>query len=612
MIDDVRSILYPLGLLSSLAFGLRFAIQWYTSEKAQRSVVPALFWKLSIVGNFFALIHALIQIHFPLCLVQSLQTVLSWRNLNLLQPKEQHIAFKKVIYLLFGAAFISVALFVAQGYFLENGGNYWLRSPHSMGAGVMPVEVPLFIHAIGIFGIIAFSLRFWIQWLQAERDEKSELTKTFWWLSILGASLSAFYFVMLYDWVNLIGPLVAIVPYSRNLYLIKKRDTDSPASDSIFVFAGEKSGDLCGAKLIQELKNTFPHHHFFGVGGKEMEKAGLTLLYPMERFQVMGFSDVLKSLPTLIVSMISLKKIILKRKPILCLFIDQPDFSMKLAKRLRQGSFKGKIVQFVAPSVWAWRKNRAEEMAKHFDLLLTLFSFEPEYFSKTSLKTIWAGHPIVETIMAPQSLDDKPLIAIFPGSRPAEITRNLPKQLEAAFQFCKKAGKAFEIAVSGSSSASLAEIEEMIASLQKREPAFRTQKVTIVPFDKRYELMQRSTIAIAKCGTVNLELALHEVPTVVTYELSTLNRFLATYILKIDLPYYSIVNILKKKELFSELIKKKIGPQDIEEKLFTLYTKADLYATCKLECRELASLVQREKKPTLIACEAIVETIYDR
>lgn len=612
MIDDVRSILYPLGLLSSLAFGLRFAIQWYASEKRMRSVVPPLFWKLSIVGNFFALIHALIQIHFPLCLVQSLQTVLSWRNLNLLQPKERHVAFKKVIYLLFGAAFIPVALFVAQGHFFENGRSYWLRSPYSMGVGVSPKEVSLLIHSIGIFGIIAFSLRFWIQWLQAERDEKSELTKTFWWLSILGASLSTFYFVMLYDWVNLIGPLVALIPYSRNLYFIYKNDTNSSSTPSIFVFAGEKSGDLCGAKLIQELKNTFRDHHFFGVGGKEMQKAGLSSIYPIERFQVMGFSDVIKSLPTLIFSMISLKKIILKKKPILCLFIDQPDFSMKLAKGLRQGNFKGKIVQFVAPSVWAWRKKRIDAMAKHFDLLLTLFSFEPEYFSKTSLKTIWAGHPIVETIQDPQTIDDKPLISIFPGSRPAEIIRNLPKQLEAAFQFCKKADKAFEIAVSSSSNHTLTEIEAMIASLQKKEPAFCDQKVTIVPFDKRYELMQRSTLAIAKCGTVNLELALHEVPTVVTYELSTLNRFLATYIIKLDLPYYSIVNILKKKEIFSELIKKKIGPQDIEEKLFTLYTRADLYATCKLECRELASLVQREKKPTLIACEAIVETIYDR
>ncbi|MDB6081052.1 MAG: lipid-A-disaccharide synthase [Chlamydiia bacterium] len=613
MIDGIRAELYPLGILSVIAFGLRFIIQWYESEKAKRSVVTPLFWKLSLAGNFFLFIHSIIQVHFPICLIQSLQTVLSWRNINLLKPKKFHISFEKTLFLLFCSAFLTILIFLLQGYILENGVNYWLRSPYSTGVHGKPVVASPLVHFIGIIGISAFSLRFWIQWWMAEKHQKSELTKTFWWLSLFGAVLSIIYFSILLDWVNAVGPILAIVPYSRNLWLIYTNEKKRVYTASIFIFAGEKSGDLCGAKLMQELKQKLPHVHFFGVGGKEMQKAGIESLYPIERFQVMGFSDVLKALPQLIISMLSLKKSILDRKPLLCLFIDQPDFSIRLAKKLKKGGYQGKIVQFVAPSVWAWKRSRAEKMAQYFDLLITLFSFEPQYFAHTTLKTIWAGHPIVESINQ-ESLQREPLIALYPGSRPAEVRRNLPKQLEAAALFCQKIaekGVQFEIAISGASQDLRSQIDTIIADLQKQGRIATSQKITLIPFEERYQVMKRSSLALAKCGTVNLELALHEVPTIVTYELSFLNRFLATYVLNIDLPFYSIVNILKKKEIFPELIKEKTTPQSIADSLVSFYSNPELLKSCKKECKELLSLVQREKTPTLIACEAIVVAVHD-
>ena len=378
--------------------------------------------------------------------------------------------------------------------------------------------------------------------------------------------------------------------------------------ESIFVFAGEASGDLYGAKLVEQLKKTYPRASFFGVGGKELQNADLEIIYPLEHFSVMGFSDVLKALPRLIKSLFYLRKLILARQPKLCLFIDQPDFSLRLAKLLRQKKFSGKIVQFVAPTVWAYKKKRAALFAEYFDLLLTLFSFEPAHFAHTPLKTVWTGHPLVEVIEQSVVENEKKeisLLSIFPGSRPGEIQRNLPIQLEAACLFCfNQKDTKWEIAISQANLA-LNDYLNIIESVRQKSHFYG--QINLVPFEKRYDLMRSSSFALAKSGTVTLELALCGCPTLVSYELSFLNRFIATHLLKGDRPFYCIVNILKKKEIFCEMIKEKITPTALLHKLLQIEADTEKKETIKKECKELFSLLQGVKKPTITACEAIAQ-----
>ncbi len=364
------------------------------------------------------------------------------------------------------------------------------------------------------------------------------------------------------------------------------------ADRNIFIFAGETSGDLYSAMLLMELKQKLPDVHFWGVGGPS-SKDLIERVLPMEKFQVMGLSDVLKALPRLVTSFYTLKKQILSKNPEMCIFIDQPSFSIKLAKKLREAGYKGKIVQYVAPTVWAWKKERADEMAKYFDLLLTLFDFEPKYFAHTKLKTVFVGHPIVELIANDNSQSlvfdsERPVLALFPGSRPAEIRRNLPKQLEAAILYRKK-HPTVQIAVSGS------QLPEDLAP----------QGVALVPFNARYELMKKCHLAIAKSGTVTLELALHEVPTVVTYELSRLNYLMARFVMKVDkMPYFSIVNILAGKEVFIERIKGTFTAKDIAESLENIR-----YKECVEECQKLKEHVVGSIMPTKIASQEICKLL---
>lgn len=224
MIDEWRTFLYPLGFLSGLAFGARFIIQWLQSEKAQKSLVPRTFWHLSLLGNILLLLHSLIQVQYHICLVQACNAVISWRNLNLMQTQKPAVSFKTVCGLLIGSIVLISLIFLAQDLWLMNEGN-WFRVPNAPWQAASASSVSFFWHVLGTVAYLLFSSRFWLQWWFAEKAHASLLPENFWWLSLIGALLSIIYFLRIGDSVNLIGPLVGIIPYLRNIMLIHKNKT---------------------------------------------------------------------------------------------------------------------------------------------------------------------------------------------------------------------------------------------------------------------------------------------------------------------------------------------------------------------------------------------------
>ena len=212
--DDWRILLYPLGFLSGLAFGARFIVQWLQSERAHQSVVTRSFWHLSLLGNLLLLIHSLIQIQAQIGIVQACNAVISWRNLNLIQTKRPPVSFAAVICLLVGSILLTCLAFQLEGG--------WFRIPTAPWQSGDPGSISFVWHAIGTLAYLLFSSRFWIQWWLSERAQASSLPLCFWWLSLGGALLSIPYFIKIGDTVNLIGPMMGIVPYIRNLMLMKK------------------------------------------------------------------------------------------------------------------------------------------------------------------------------------------------------------------------------------------------------------------------------------------------------------------------------------------------------------------------------------------------------
>lgn len=219
--EEWRAYLYPLGFLSSLAFGGRFIIQWLQSEKAHQSVVPRSFWQISLLGNILLLIHSFIQVQYHICVVQGFNAVISWRNLNLMQTKTPSISFKGVCLLLVGTCVTISLAFAIQDWWLMREFD-WFRIPIAPWQSSSISSVPFIWHILGTCAFLLFSSRFWIQWWFAEMAHTSYFPVCFWWLSLIGALLSMAYFIRINDTVNLIGPLFGLIPYIRNLMLQPK------------------------------------------------------------------------------------------------------------------------------------------------------------------------------------------------------------------------------------------------------------------------------------------------------------------------------------------------------------------------------------------------------
>lgn len=214
--EEWREWLYPLGFLSSLAFGARVIVQWLSSEIQQKSTVGKTFWKFSLLGNVLLMIHSFIQIQFHVCLIQACNGVISWRNLNLMHNKRNRVALSTVI-----AMFIGAITLVFAGFIWQNG-ETWFRIPTSFLNHLAGNQVNANWHVVGFIGLVLFASRFWVQWWGAEKHQVSYLGPAFWWVSLVGDFLCLIYFARILDPVNLIGPALGLIPYVRNLMLIKK------------------------------------------------------------------------------------------------------------------------------------------------------------------------------------------------------------------------------------------------------------------------------------------------------------------------------------------------------------------------------------------------------
>lgn len=208
--EELRVILYPLGFISTIAFTLRFIIQWLESEKAKRSTVSLSFWWMSLFGNLSLLIHSIIQGQYFVCLVQGINAVISVRNINLMHKK--HWTLRTVIFLHLSTIFFITGFFLLQ--------EEWFRVPLHLFQ-THKIQVSLGWNLVGFLGVVLFASRFWIQWISAEHSHHSSLELPFWWLSVIGATLSSLYFAFIQDYINLIGPLFGLIPYCRNLFLMR-------------------------------------------------------------------------------------------------------------------------------------------------------------------------------------------------------------------------------------------------------------------------------------------------------------------------------------------------------------------------------------------------------
>jgi lipid-A-disaccharide synthase len=367
---------------------------------------------------------------------------------------------------------------------------------------------------------------------------------------------------------------------------------EGPSSCDIFIIAGEPSGDLHGSSLIQTLLNQKKDLIIGAVSGPKMRQHKIKTYFQSESLEVMGFTDVFFALPRILKLFFSLRKKILELNPKAVVTIDYPGFNLALCKSLRNSGYKGKLIHYICPSIWAWKKHRINKMEKCLDLLLTILPFETDLFLNSSLKACYVGHPLVEarTQFNPSKnfrecfgfTKEEKILAIFPGSRKQEISKNLPLMLKAAEQLRRKDPK-LRIAIS------------------KGHP----NSPGTIPSSFTYDLMNNAHVAIAKSGTITLELALFQVPTIVVYAINKFDYWIAKSLLKIKTNFISLPNIILNQQLFPELYGPTFCLLLLSEELTKLWFQPD---EVKHECQKIFSKLGNQNA-NVEAAQRILDSI---
>lgn len=320
----------------------------------------------------------------------------------------------------------------------------------------------------------------------------------------------------------------------------------------LFIVAGELSGDYLGAKLLTTLHPLMKEQglEVAGVGGPLMTQAGLTSLFPMEELAVMGLLEVLPRLRHLRARMAQTVQAVADFQPDLLLTIDSPGFCLRLAKQVRHAHPNLPLWHYVAPSVWAWKPQRAAKMAALYDGLLALLPFEPPYFTAEGLDCRFVGHPIVESganqgdgiafRRRHQLASDTPLLCLLAGSRTGEVERHLPLFIAAASQLSQKIAGLTLVLIVPEHLQEL--VQEMLREMLRAAPGDCPLPYRLVGAGEKYDAMAASNLALAASGTVTLELALAGVPSVVAYRVNPLTYQIAKQLIRV--PYASLINLL--------------------------------------------------------------------
>ena len=322
----------------------------------------------------------------------------------------------------------------------------------------------------------------------------------------------------------------------------------------IMLSAGEASGDVHGAGLAREIKKISPSTELFGLGGNLMASAGVRLVRNYKNYNVMGFIEVVKNLRRILKLLDDLTEIIRSERPDLLVLIDYPDFNWRLAKRAKKLGVK--ILSYIPPSAWAWRKGRANDCAAIADVFIAIFPFELPVYEAAGAKIFFLGNPLVDTVKPsmPQSqarkffgvAESERVILLLPGSRKQEIKLLLPPMLEAVKILSATRPAKFFLPVADG-------VEQLIDTA-----GF---DITLVESARRYDLMQIADAAMATSGTVVLEAALLNLPCVVLYKMAAMNFFIGK--LFVDIKFFSLPNILAGEGILTELLQDEVTPQKI-------------------------------------------------
>lgn len=338
----------------------------------------------------------------------------------------------------------------------------------------------------------------------------------------------------------------------------------------IMIVVGEASGDAHAAKLVKRLHEISPDINFFGATGAKMREAGVETIVKADDLSIVGLLEIGRALPMFWKTFQKLKKTAIERKPDAVILVDFPDFNLKLAKALKKQGIK--VIYYISPQLWAWRKYRIKTVKSSIDLLLTILPFEKDWYAKEGFDRVdYVGNPLAGEIKVETTKEEfcqkhnldfsKPIIALLPGSRHKEIVRILPLMLETA-NVMSKQNNDLQFVVAMASNRKLNEFEQA-----KNKIGDLPNKLTVVK-NETWEALKAADAAAVTSGTATLETGIIGTPMAIVYKTSALNYKLLRPL--IDVPHFGLINLIAQERLAKELIQNDFTAETLAAELFRL------------------------------------------
>jgi len=327
----------------------------------------------------------------------------------------------------------------------------------------------------------------------------------------------------------------------------------------IFVLTGEPSGDKLASKVIAQLKRSRSDIEYLSVGGEYLKALGIKSLYDLSEVTYLGFTKVLFNIFKIKKKISETVDKIIEFNPEIIFSVDSPDFTLRVSKNVKKIKPNIKTIHFVSPKVYVWRKGRVKKLKSFLDHILLLFPFEKKYYDEENIKSTFTGHPLLESD-AKDKIDinqfikkEKKIFSIYPGSRLTEVNILLP----ILFNFIKLMNERHKDILFIFHCTS--EYSQLIKSLLLKE---ELKYCEVISDDKiKSEILKKSIFAVAKSGTVSLEICNFKIPSIIIYKMNSLNFFIVKSLVKVK--FANIINIAANKEIIPELLQSKCNSKNI-------------------------------------------------
>jgi lipid-A-disaccharide synthase len=340
----------------------------------------------------------------------------------------------------------------------------------------------------------------------------------------------------------------------------------------IFILTGEPSGDKLASKVISKLRESNPNIEFSCVGGTHLSSLGIKSIFNIKDITYLGFTSVLFNIFKIINRINKTVDEIIKFDPDILFSVDSPDFTLRVAEKVKKINNNIKTVHYVAPQVWIWREGRVKNFKKFVDHMLLLFNFEKKYFDKERICNTFVGHPLLEK-NTKSKIDlsslinkDKKIISIFAGSRKSETNVLLP----ILCNFINLMNKKFDDYIFIFHATN--ENKELIVNFIKKDSLNNTQVIS--DENIKSQILSNSFFAVAKSGTVSLEICNANIPSIIIYKINMINYLIMKSLVKVK--FVNIINIINNKEIIPELLQAECNAKEIYNSVVYLLRNPEL------------------------------------